>query len=168
MTVVILLGASGAGKTTIAETIASRYADTVEVFHFDRIGVPTLAEMIADYGSPEAWQRAKTFDWIFRLSAAARRGRHILFEGQTRFSSVSEAALAAGLLDHVAILVDCDDETRCGRLSIDRKQPELADRHMMDWARFLRTEATSGGHEILDTSAQSVDASARHVCRHFA
>ena len=29
-------------------------------------------QMIADYGSPAAWQRAKTFDWMFRL---ARHGR---------------------------------------------------------------------------------------------
>ena len=43
MTIVILLGASGAGKTTIAETIAARHADTIEVFHFDRIGVPPVA-----------------------------------------------------------------------------------------------------------------------------
>ena len=167
MIVVILLGASGAGKTTIAEAIASRKPDTVDVFHFDWIGVPALSEMIADYGSPEGWQRAKTFDWMFRLSAAARRGRHVLFEGQTRFSSVADAAGAAGLSSYVAILVDCDDETRAKRLSMERNQPELADRRMMDWARFLRAEAKSGGYEILDTSSQSVGTSVRRVCRHF-
>ena len=46
-------------------------------------------------------------------------------------------------------------------------QPELADQSMMDWARFLRDEATSGGCEILDTSALSLAASVEAVARHF-
>ena len=39
MTTVVLLGASGSGKTTIAEAFASRGDARVDVLHFDRIGV---------------------------------------------------------------------------------------------------------------------------------
>ena len=44
MTIVVLLGASGSGKTTIAEAIAcATIAEGLDVFHFDRIGVPAAA-----------------------------------------------------------------------------------------------------------------------------
>ena len=48
MRLVILIGASGSGKTTIARAIEHRYPDEVEVLYFDRIGVPPVEEMIAE------------------------------------------------------------------------------------------------------------------------
>jgi shikimate kinase len=53
MPLVILIGASGSGKTTIARAIQERYAESVDVFFFDRIGVPSIEQMIARYGSGE-------------------------------------------------------------------------------------------------------------------
>ena len=50
MAFVILTGASGSGKTTIAEAVAARYGEQVEVYHFDSIGVPSPGPMIANYG----------------------------------------------------------------------------------------------------------------------
>ena len=167
MTLVVLIGASGSGKTTIAEAIAAQRPQDLDVFHFDRIGVPAVERMIADYGSPAGWQRAKTFDWMFRLAGTVDPGRDVLFEGQMRLAFLSAAIAASGLTDCIPVLVDCDDETRRRRLSLDRMQPELADQSMMDWARFLRDEATSAGCEILDTSALSLAASVEAVSRHF-
>jgi adenylate kinase family enzyme len=34
---IVLTGASGSGKTEIAQAIASRYGEYVDVYHFDRI-----------------------------------------------------------------------------------------------------------------------------------
>jgi len=167
MKLVVLIGASGSGKTTIADAIAAQRRQNLDVFYFDRIGVPPIEQMIADYGSPAAWQRAKTFDWMFRLAGTSRPRGHILFEGQMRLAFLSAAVAAAGLTGCIPVLVDCDDETRKRRLSLDRMQPELADQSMMDWARFLRDEATSAGCEILDTSALSLTASVEAISRHF-
>jgi ABC-type glutathione transport system ATPase component len=47
---VVLIGASGSGKTTIARAIEGRFAASVDVFFFDRIGVPSLEQMIAGMG----------------------------------------------------------------------------------------------------------------------
>ena len=122
--------------------------------------------MIAEHGSAEAWQRAMTFEWMARLAEASRHARHILFEGQTRFRLVAEAAAAAGLSHHVPILVDCDDETPKHRLSFDRGQPELADQTMMDWARFcaMRLEPAATTSSI---RAQALATSVEAVSRFF-
>jgi len=142
---VILIGASGSGKTTIARAIEHRYPDEVEVLYFDRIGVPPVEEMIAEYGSGEAWQRAKTLDWMAKLAQFAKPGRRLLFEGQTRLSFLEEGAAAAGDLAYFPILVDCGDEMRSKRLAFERKQHELADERMMNWARYLRRERSGAG-----------------------
>jgi energy-coupling factor transporter ATP-binding protein EcfA2 len=152
MQFVILIGASGSGKTTIARSIEQRYAHDVEVFYFDRIGIPSEERMIAECGSGEGWQRAKTIEWMARLAPISRSGRRLLFEGQTRLSFLEEGAEAAGVPAYRPILVDCDNETRTRRLMLERKQPELANQTMMDWARYLRREAKRRCCEILDTS----------------
>jgi hypothetical protein len=157
MAFVVLIGASGAGKTTIARAIAA--LGTASVFCFDSIGVPPVEEMIKEYGSGEAWQRAKTIEWMLRLANEVKGSPRLLFEGQTRFSSLADGATAAGGLAYLPILVDCDDDTRARRLRFDRKQPELADGDMMNWSRFLRKAAHDNGHPILDTSALSLSES---------
>ncbi len=152
MAFVILIGASGSGKTTIARAIAARGGAQAKVFHFDSIGVPPVEEMIRECGSGEAWQRAKTIDWMARLAAEAKSAPRLLFEGQTRFSFLADGAAAGGLA-YDPVLVDCDDDARSRRLQIERKQPELASDDMMNWARYLRREANAHGYPVLDTSA---------------
>jgi len=133
MQLVVLIGASGSGKTTIARAIEERYSDEIEVLYFDRIGVPPPERMIAEYGSGEEWQRAKTIEWMAKLAPLCRSGRRLLFEGQTRLSFLAEGAEAAGDPAYLPILVDCDDKTRSTRILLERKQPELAKENMMDW-----------------------------------
>ncbi|HLI14269.1 MAG TPA: AAA family ATPase [Alphaproteobacteria bacterium] len=163
MAFVVLIGASGSGKTTIARAIAARCGTTAKVFFFDSIGVPPVDEMIRHYGSGEAWQRAKTIDWMRRLAGEAKAAPRLLFEGQTRFSFLADGAAAAGGLAYTPILVDCDDDTRSRRLEIERKQLELANEDMMMWAQYLRKEALTHSYPILDTSALSLPDSVEWV-----
>jgi hypothetical protein len=160
---VVLTGASGSGKTAIAEAIASRYAGHVDVYHFDRVGVPPLEQMIANYGSGGVWQRATTFEWMARLAAIPPTGHRTLFEGQMRLSFVSEAAAAAGITNYALILVDCDDATRTRRLAFHRGSPDLANTTMMNWAKYLRDEANQLRCTILDTTLTSLEACVEQV-----
>jgi hypothetical protein len=164
MRLVILTGASGSGKTAIVEAISKGHSDLAEVFHFDRIGVPSPEDRIAGWGSGEGWQRAMTLNWLERISAKRGGRRPVLFEGQMRLAFVQEALLAAGIADAHVILVDCDDATRIHRLTIGRQQPELANPEMMNWAAFLRREAKQGGYEVLDTTGLSLMDCVEHVC----
>ncbi|MBX5195730.1 AAA family ATPase [Rhizobium sp. NZLR10] len=163
MPVPILIGASGSGKTTIARAIAEQSLDTVEVLFFDAIGVPSAEEMIREYGSGEGWQFAKTVEWMKKMAEIATAGRRVVFEGQTRLSFLVEGSAAAAWYDYIPILVDCDDATRAARLTFDRRQPELANPEMMNWANYLRLEARARGCEILDTSVLSVEEAASYV-----
>jgi hypothetical protein len=40
----------------------------INCLYFDSIGVPSPEQMIAEFGSGENWQRAKTFDWNGSIS----------------------------------------------------------------------------------------------------
>lgn len=152
MRLVVLTGASGAGKTTIAQAVEERHPRLATVLFFDSIGIPSVERMIAEFGSGEAWQRAMTLHW------------NILFEGQSRLSFLKEAIGSSGIADHRIVLVDCDDATRTRRLSVAREQPELANPTMMTWAKFLRAEAQIAGCEVLDTSFLDLDACVERVC----
>jgi dephospho-CoA kinase len=167
VTLVVLTGASGSGKTTLAHAAEVRLGGKIDVRYFDSVGVPSTCQMIAEHGSGEGWQRATTVQWMHRIGALVQSGRKVLFEGQTRFSFLYEAVAAAKVVDYRLILVDCDDATRTRRLVAERRQPELANPTMMNWARFLRDEAERGGHEVLDTSAKSLDMCVDLICRHF-
>ena len=156
MRLVILTGASGSGKTAIAEAIRIGRPDLADVLHFDSIGVPPPEERLA-WGSDGAWQQAMTLHWMERIAAMRGGPRPVLFEGQMRLAFVREGLLAAGITEARVILVDCDDATRTRRLVTDRAQPELANPDMMIWAEFLRREAKESGCEVLETSHLSLE-----------
>lgn len=158
--IVCLTGASGSGKTTIASACAQ---PGLTVLHKDSIGVPSPQDMERLFGGPEAWQRHATMDWMHRIAAMAG---DVLFEGQTRFAFLTTALAEAGL-EADLILIDCSDAVRRARLT-ERGQPELADQSMMTWATFLRQEAETKGHLVLDTGKTPAEAAVALILDRFA
>jgi len=154
MSLVVLTGASGSGKTVIARSFAARYPDVADTLFFDSIGVPSRDEMIRQFGSGEEWQRSMTMEWMRDIGTRLAT-RSILFEGQMRLSFIHEAAQAANISDYLVVLVDCDDATRRHRLIHERGQPDLATADMANWARYLREEAQASNARVIDTTGLS-------------
>jgi hypothetical protein len=96
MRLVVLTGASGSGKTAIADAIKVIQPSPADVLHFDEIGVPSSEAMVAGWGTVEAWQRAMTLDWMSRIAARSRQDRPLLFEGQMRLAFVREGLRGGG------------------------------------------------------------------------
>jgi hypothetical protein len=162
---VILTGASGAGKTAIATTIEVN-RPAITVFRFDTIGVPSAAVM-ATFGTGYlpggAWQRAMTLQWLERIAPIVATGQTVLFEGQMRIAFIREALTTFAIQNVRILCVECDDATRSRRLTEDRLQPELANESMMGWSRYLHQEALKTGCQILDTTHLSLEDSVRTV-----
>jgi hypothetical protein len=162
---VVLTGASGSGKTTIAHRIESEHPE-ITVFRFDTIGVPS-AEVMATYGTGHqpggAWLRAMTLEWFGKIAEVLASGRPVLFEGQMRIAFVLEALQVHGIEHARIICVECDDSTRTDRLTNDRLQPELANESMMGWSRYLHQEAIDAGYEVFDTTGFSPAESTAHI-----
>lgn len=162
---VVLTGASGSGKTTIAQAIELLHPE-FNVYRFDTIGVPS-AEVMATFGTGHqpggAWQRAMTLQWFERIAPVHAAGHPVLFEGQMRITFVQEAIRASRIAQARIILVECDDDLRAARLTHDRLQPELANENMMGWSRYLHQEAVETGYEILDTGANSLQQSIARI-----
>ncbi len=152
---VLLTGASGAGKTTIACSVENLRLPNCEVHFFDSIGVLSIEQMAREFGPGHepggAWQRAMTLQWIRRIRTILDRGISVLLEGQMRIAFIREALAENQITSAHVILLDCDDTTRAQRLRVHRSQPDLANRDMMNWARYLRQEAFAANVRILDT-----------------
>jgi adenylate kinase family enzyme len=166
---VVLTGASGAGKTAIARGVEAKGLPNLQVLFFDSVGVPSKEEMNELYGTGHqpggAWLRATTIQWMKRLRSVLDAGVCILFEGQMRIAFIHEGLSAAGIGNAHLILIDCSDDDRRTRLTVDRSQPELASMEMLNWARYLRNESLQHGIQILDTSSISLTGSVQLVSR---
>jgi len=155
--VLVVTGASGAGKTSAVRALEARGLDGVRCFYFDSVGVPSAEIMQRDFGGGEKWQAHATARWLAQLDALSRDVRVAVLDGQTRPSFVFDAADRAPTSDlHVALL-DCSPEARGERLRGPRGQPELASDRMTSWASYLRDQADARGLPIIDTTSLTVD-----------
>jgi len=154
--IVIVTGASGAGKTTLVRALEARALSGVECHYFDSIGVPSGEQMIAEFGSGAGWQEAMTRRWIARLMKGS--APIAVLDGQVGIAMARRCLEAAGA-PGTLILIDCANEVREARLRGPRGQPELAGRDMANWAAYLRGEADALGVPIIDTSSSTIEAS---------
>jgi energy-coupling factor transporter ATP-binding protein EcfA2 len=148
----VLTGASGAGKTTLLHELEALGLPGVGCYGFDSIGIPTEEEMVAGWGSAEAWQRAATDAWIERLLRNEAEHEVAVLDGQMRPSDVRELFERFGVRIGRVVLVNCDHDERNERLRGPRGQPELACARMDCWAAYLRGQADALGLPIIDSS----------------
>ena len=158
MSIVVVTGASGSGKTEAVMRLEARGLVWLRCFYFDRIGIPTPAAM-ERVGGPERWQADATRRWLEELAAEADQESVRLLEGQTRPSFVYDAAAALGAEDTAVVLFDCSPPVREERL-VRRGHPELAAARTEAWAAYLRDEATAFAVPIIDTTHLSIVAAA--------
>src|ERR1700716_1986404 len=90
--ILVVTGASGAGKTATVQALESRAVTGVRCFYFDSIGVPTAEVMERDHGGAEQGQAAATAEWLARLGRLPGEVRIAVLDGQTRPSFVFSAA----------------------------------------------------------------------------
>lgn len=150
--ILILTGASGAGKTTLVNGLRALGQPGVGCYFFDSIGVPSPEEMARDFGGGEQWQSAMTEQWIERLMRNDDGVRVAVLDGQVK------PGMARGHLERLGarrwqiVLADCEHAERNARLRGDRAQPELANPQMDSWAAYLRGQADALGLHVIDTS----------------
>jgi hypothetical protein len=155
--ILVVTGASGAGKTAAVRAIEARALAGVRCFYFDSIGVPSAEVMQRDFGGGDKWQSHATAQWLSRLDGLSIDVRVAVLDGQTRPHVVFDAAGGSSATDvHVALL-DCSPETRGDRLRGPRGQPELANDRMNSWAAYLRGQADALRLPVIDTTALTVD-----------
>jgi predicted kinase len=145
--IVVVTGASGAGKTTVVTRLAARNLAGVTCAFFDSIGVPPPDEMRPD------WQETTTRAWIQRLARAP--GDVAVLDGQTRPTFALRAFAAVGVRGSLVVL-HCAREVRTARL-IARGQPELATDDMHAWAAYLCGQADALGFPVIDTSGLDIE-----------
>ncbi len=151
-TIYFITGASGVGKTTLVNQLEERYKSKPWMFlHFDHIGVPSIPEMINEYGSPSGWQEAKAHEWIDQL-INRYDGEKIFFEGQVNLQFIRDGFKKHHFKDYLLILIDCSEQVMQKRLVHERKQPELFNADMRNWLMFLRDQAKKFEATIIDSS----------------
>jgi hypothetical protein len=132
----LVFGSSAAGKTFALRALRDRVAG-LAIHDFDEIGVPVDAD--------RAWRHRSNEIWLRRALDYQARGIDLLLAGQTPLGELL-ATPSAPLLEGIsACLVDCDDETRIGRLEARgeewwaRAHGELGD--YLNWAAWMRRHA---------------------------
>ena len=164
--VIFISGVSGAGKTTLLKKLCSQMpAESTACLHFDSIGVPSVEEMINQYGGPSEWQRAMTERWIDKLLTEYKNKKLIFLEGQVNLMFFEEACKKHNFTNYKTILIHCDDAIRHERLRINREQPELINQDMDNWAHFLKRQAQEMRVPILDSGKMTIDEMADWIIR---
>lgn len=160
---VLMTGASGAGKTYLAKALEEKLdPGFVHIAYFDHIGVPPIEEMVEKFGSGENWQEAMTHKWL-QILASKQDKRVIILEGQYRPQFALDACKELGIHNYILVLIHADRKIRDDRLIKHRRQPDLANDIMENWAQFLKARTEELGGAIIDTSASDIQASLNKI-----
>ena len=154
LAILILTGASGAGKTTLALKLNELAIPGVKGFNCDRVKIES------DETSDPPDRQAETLRyWISHLSQVETGIELAVLDTQIRPHRALEVLSQAAINCAQIVLVDCDPVKRNERLHMDRGQPELANPRMDCWAAYLRGQADALKLSIIDTSNDSIDES---------
>jgi energy-coupling factor transporter ATP-binding protein EcfA2 len=151
--ILILTGASGAGKTTLTLKLNELAIPGVEGINCDRVKIE--ADETVDSTDPQV---ARLRYWISQLSKTETRIDLAVLDTQIRPHRALEVLNQAAIVSQI-VLVDCDPVERNERLHMDRSQPELANPQMDCWAAYLRGQADALDLSIIDTSHDPIDKS---------
>lgn len=152
--ILVLTGASGAGKTTLALKLNELAIPGVKGINCDRVKIE--ADEIA--GSTDRQADILRY-WISHLSLPETGIELAVLDTQIRPHRALEVLNQAAIDYAQIVLVDCDPVKRNERLHMDRGQPELANPQMDCWAAYLRGQADALKLSIIDTSNDPIDKS---------
>jgi dephospho-CoA kinase len=155
--ILLLTGASGAGKTTLTLRLGEQSIPGVECINCDRVKVE-----VPETADPSDLQAAILRHWISELSREGREGRRselAVLDTQIRPHRAIEVLNQTGIHHREIVLVDCDPVKRNARLRGARMQPELASAQMDCWGAYLRGQADALNLPIIDTSEDSIEKS---------
>ena len=154
LAILVLTGASGAGKTTLTLKLNELEIPGVKGFNCDRVKIES-DEMSASTDLQADILRY----WISHLSQSETGIELAVLDTQISPHRALEVLNQEAINYAQIVLVDCDPAKRNERLHMDRSQPELANAQMDCWAAYLRGQADALGLSIIDTSNDSVEKS---------
>jgi len=152
--ILVLTGASGAGKTTLIVKLNELAIPGVEGINCDRVKLES--DETAD---PSDWQADVLRYWISHLRQRETGIELAVLDTQIRPHRALEVLDQAAIEYAQIVLVDCDPVKRNERLRIARGQPELANAQMDCWAAYLRGQADALKLSVIDTSSDTMDKS---------
>jgi len=152
--IIVLTGASGAGKTTLISTLNDLAIPGVKGINCDRVKIEE--DETAD--SSDRQVNVLRY-WINSLSQPETGIELAVLDTQIRPHRALEVLNEAAIDCAQIVLVDCDPVKRNERLYIHRGQPELANPQMDCWAAYLRGQADALKLAIIDTSNDPIEKS---------
>jgi dephospho-CoA kinase len=152
--IIVLTGASGAGKTTLTLKLKELAIPGIEGINCDRVKI----EAHETAGSTDS-QVERLRYWISQLSQQEANIELAVLDTQIRPLRALEVLNQTSNVCTQIVLVDCDPLKRNERLHVDRSQPELATQRMDCWAAYLRGQADALKLSIIDTSTDPIDKS---------
>jgi signal recognition particle receptor subunit beta len=158
--IIVLTGASGAGKTTLVLKLSDLALPGVVGINCDRVKLESN-----DSEDPSDRQAAILQYWLSEIQRPEKKIDLAVLDTQIRPHRALEVLSQEGIIDSEVVLVDCERDKRNERLRNERQQSELATRDMDCWAAYLRGQADALGLNIIDTSEDSIEASLEHLMR---
>lgn len=152
--ILVLTGASGAGKTTLTLNLNELAIPGVKGFNCDRVKI----ESDETTGSADRQADILRY-WISQLSRPEIGIELAVLDTQIRPHKALEVLNEAEINYAQIVLVDCAPVKRNERLQTHRAQPELANPRMDCWAAYLRGQADALKLSIIDTSDSPIDKS---------
>lgn len=163
-----MTGASGAGKSTLVRGLAKLELPGVGCYEFDTIGIPSEADLLARFGSGDAFQSWALDEWVARLVRNADGVEVAVLDAQVKPRTALDTLVRHGVARAAVVLVDCAYDERNERLRGARGQPELATARMDGWAAYLRGQADALDIPVVDTTSATPDAGVAALRTHVA